>query len=89
EMACENAGADKGYLILGKSENLLSETAMSGKPYPAITLISHPVGKRVNFSRTTVRYVARMLEPVVLNDTEQAGIFAGDPYLAGPCPQSI
>ncbi len=82
QIAMENAGADKGYLILEKDEKLLIEAAQEGHIHHAATATPLPLEKSVHLSRSMGRYVARTLEPVVVNDPEQAGIFARDPYIA-------
>ena len=42
-----------------------------------------------NIAAAVVRYVARSSEAVVLNDNEDPGIFAGDPYLSRYSPKSV
>ena len=89
EIAIENAGADKGYIILEIDENLFIEAAKESDMQSAAVITAVPLENSANLSHAIVRYVARSLEPVVLNDVEQAGIFSGDSYIAQSLPKSI
>jgi len=89
EIAIENAGADKGYLILEKDENLFIEATQESDMQNAEVITAVPLENSADLSLAIVRYVARTLEPVVLNDVGQAGIFAKDPYIAHSRPKSI
>ena len=89
EIAIENAGADKGYLILEKDENLFIEAAKESDMQNAVVITATPLESCSNLSPAVVRYVARSLEPVVLNDMEQAGISARDLYIARSQSKSI
>ena len=81
EIAIENAGAEKGYLILEKDENLFIEAAKESTMQNAALITAVPLETSASVSRAIVRYVARTLTPVVLNGVEKAGIFARDPYV--------
>jgi DNA-binding CsgD family transcriptional regulator len=81
-MAIEHAGADKGYLMLEKAGKMLIEAVKERDMHTVSMITPLSLEKNVNLSRAMVRYVIRTLEPVVLNDMEQAGIFARDPYIA-------
>lgn len=74
KMAIEIAGANKGYLIM-------IDGAQEFDIQHALVMTPHSPERDINMSRAAVRYVLRTLEPVVLNDVEQADIFAGDPYM--------
>lgn len=88
ELAIKNVGADKGYLILNKDETLFIEAAKGINMHNAENA-PIPLKKSVNLSQAIVRYVARTLDPVVVNDVEQAGIFARDSYIAHSRSKSI
>jgi DNA-binding CsgD family transcriptional regulator len=78
----ESAGADRGYLILAKDEELFIEAAKETTiQNPALFTLLAP-RQDVNISHAVIRYVLRTHEPVVLNDMTQAGIFTGDSYIA-------
>ncbi|MGE5542631.1 MAG: helix-turn-helix transcriptional regulator [Bacillota bacterium] len=89
EIATENAGADKGYLILERDGELFIEAVQEGEQTPARVIAPVPVEKSTSLSRAVVRYAARTLEPVVLNDGRGGGIFARDSYIARNSVMSI
>ncbi|WP_094603994.1 Serine/threonine-protein kinase PknD [Sporomusa silvacetica DSM 10669] len=89
EIAIENAGATKGYLILEQDEKFFIEAAKEGELHPVALAMSTSLEENSKLARTIVRYVTRTLEPVVMNDLEQAGIFSTDPYLAQSLSKSI
>ncbi|HHY39126.1 MAG TPA: AAA family ATPase [Clostridia bacterium] len=82
DIAVENAGADKGYLILERDGELFVEAAKEGGKHPATVITPVSLEKSANLSRAMVRYAFRTLEPVVVNDGREAGIFAKDPHIA-------
>lgn len=88
DIAIENAGADKGYVLLEKDGELFIE-ALKESEHPAAVIAPAPLEESNGLSRAVVRYVARTLEPVVLNGGDQAGIFAGDPYITQSPAKSI
>ncbi|MBD2040743.1 ATP-binding sensor histidine kinase [Microcoleus sp. FACHB-672] len=81
KIAIENAGAQKGCLILNQKDSLIIEaigevegnevTVM--QPSPAEIALAVPV--------TVINYVGRTQKSVVLNDAENEGIFSHDPYI--------
>ncbi len=89
DVAIENAGADKGYLILEKNENLFIEAARDSNLKTTAIITPLPLEESINLSRMIVRYVARTLEIVIINNIEQAGIFAKDPYILHSCSKSV
>jgi histidine kinase len=87
-MAVENAGADRGFLILEQSGKLYIEAILeSSATAGAVTPI--PLEENSHLSHAVVRYVARTLETVVINETQQAGIFARDRYFTRSPAQSV
>lgn len=87
ETAMKSVGADKGYLVLIKGEELYIEAA--GKPDEPPSAVRVPLEQSVNLPQGMVRYVARTQESVVINRRDPAGIFARDPYLIQNQVQSI
>jgi DNA-binding CsgD family transcriptional regulator len=81
-MAIEIAGAEKGYLIM-------IDGAQELDIHHALVMTPHSLEQDINMSRAMVRYVIRTLEPVVLNDVEQADIFPGDSYIRESRTKSI
>lgn len=88
EIAIEHGGGDQGYVILEKNDKLLIAAAQDGVVHAGAAVPTR-LEKSANLSRAIVRYVARTLESVVLNDAEQAGIFTQDSYFAKPRVQAI
>lgn len=89
ELALKSTNADKGYLILENDDELFIEAIKDSKNNT--NFFNKPISleKMPGLSRQVVRYVARTLEPIVVNDSKQAGIFAGDPYIANSEVKSI
>jgi predicted ATPase/GAF domain-containing protein/tRNA A-37 threonylcarbamoyl transferase component Bud32 len=85
----ENAGAERGALILSRGEQLTIE-ATFGVGGSAVTVgPSRPVERAFDLARGVVFYVARTREPVVLDDVATATRFADDPYMKDAAPKSI
>jgi len=91
----ENAGAQKGFLILEKKGKLLIEAEGSADKDGVTVLQSIPVqsvwepGDKLLMSHTIVNYVARTRESVVLNDATNNPRFAHCPYIKLHKPKSI
>ena len=87
-IATQSMGADRGYIILEKSDELFIE-AMRDSNIDGTLVKTLKTEDCDNLSKAVVRYVARTSETVVLNTREYGGIFAGDPYIAESSPKSI
>lgn len=92
----ENAGAQRGYLVLKKNGHWVIEaegTIEEAKPdgSPAVTALqSIPIETSDDkLSPAIVNYVARTRDDVVLNDAAQAGLFTQDPYVVQNQPKSV
>jgi len=85
----ENAGAQKGFLILSKEDALVIEAEKSVNKADVVTLRSIPIEARQDLPMMLIRYVERTKEDVVLNDARQESYFTADPYIATQYPQSI
>ncbi len=87
-LVIENAGAQKGDLILSDSGTLKIEA--SGEiDSPVQVLQSLPVANTQKLPSAIINYVARTLENVVLSDATREGIFTADPYIVKNQPKSI
>ncbi|WP_017315697.1 trifunctional serine/threonine-protein kinase/ATP-binding protein/sensor histidine kinase [Mastigocladopsis repens] len=81
----ENAGAQKGFLILETSGQLLIEasgevnSSIEGNTYQTKVLQSIPIDNRLPAS--IINYVVRTKESVVLNDATSEGNFTLDLYI--------
>ncbi len=77
----ENAGAERGILILPRGEKLLVEAAKETNSENVSILRSLPIEEFAKLSCKIVNYVARTREAVILNDASEASNFNDDAYL--------
>jgi len=84
----ENAGAEKGYLILDKQGRRVIEAEGAVGQEAVTTLQSIPI-EEGRVSTAIVNYVARARENVVLDDAVTAGEFTQDEYVVVNQPKSI
>ncbi|MEG4344828.1 ATP-binding sensor histidine kinase [Microcoleus sp. A003_D6] len=95
KIAIENAGAEKGFLILEKAGNWAIEAEGSVKEDEVSVLRSLPLnataasGEMPKLASAIANYVIRTQENVVLNNATQEGQFTRDPYIAATQPKSI
>jgi signal transduction histidine kinase len=87
KIAIENAGAQRGSLILEKEGQLMIEA--EGAIDDVVVLQATPVEISPDFPTTIIRYVERTKEQVVLSNATQENIFATDPYITKKQPKSI
>ncbi|MCP4690770.1 MAG: GAF domain-containing protein, partial [Desulfobacterales bacterium] len=88
----ENAGAQKGLLMLAEGDRLVIEAEGHVDREEMIVLQSIPVDPRGAEARapySLIQYVVRTKEDVVLNDPAREGKFTRDPYIVRRRPQSI
>jgi predicted ATPase/signal transduction histidine kinase/tRNA A-37 threonylcarbamoyl transferase component Bud32 len=83
----ENAGAEKGCLILEKDNNFAIEASGFASKNSFEVLQSLPIDNNVPAS--IVNYVARTKQTVVLNDASGESKFADDSYIKQNKPKSI
>ena len=95
EVAIENAGAEKGVLMLPQNETWLiqaqvvkdspdSETVQMDSLLQAI-----PVEQSSVVPTMVINYVGRTCEPLALANASQERLFAADPYITQQQPQSV
>jgi PAS domain S-box-containing protein len=84
----ENAGAQKGFLILETQGRLLIEASGTVEQEQVTVLQSIPIDNG-DVSTAIANYVARTKESVVLNDATREGKFTNDPYIQAHQPKSI
>ena len=89
DLAVRIAGADRGYLILEKDGQLLIEADWLEDRQTITAQAPVAVEKCEWLSKGIVRYVARTLETVVLNDKDRTGIFTADDYVTQAKVKSI
>ncbi|MEG4577432.1 AAA family ATPase [Microcoleus sp. N3A4] len=85
----ENAGAQRGYLILSSQEKLLIEAEGTIDDEQVTVLQSIPVENCQELSSAIVNYVSRTQESVVLDDAARSGQFTNDAHIRKHQPKSI
>ncbi|MFC1848918.1 response regulator [candidate division CSSED10-310 bacterium] len=85
----ENAGAQKGSLILKKDDKLIIEAQMSTEKGIKSDYKSVSVEQCRELSTPIIHYVARTWENVVLDDASNQGDFTQDAYVIQNKPKSI
>ena len=81
EIVIENAGAQRGCLILQKDGKWLIEAEGAADSKGGTTLQTIEVEESDAVCAAIVRYVARSHESVVLDNAAQQGLFVDDPYV--------
>ena len=85
----ENAGAEKGLLVLNRNGILHIEARISLNPNAVHTGISTPAAESNLLPQTLVRYVERAKETTILDNATFDSRFASDPYIVRTRPKSI
>jgi serine phosphatase RsbU (regulator of sigma subunit) len=85
----ENAGAEKGFLILEQKGQLMIEAEAGVGQDDIRVLQSVPVKDNPAVSEGIINYVARTKERVILNDAVHEGDFRDEPYIVEKQPKSI
>jgi signal transduction histidine kinase/CheY-like chemotaxis protein len=83
----ENAGADRGCLLLPQQDNWFIEAEGQVNSSDITILQSMAIENRV--STHIIHYIARTQENVVLSDATQEERFSQDPYIVKQAPKSI
>jgi signal transduction histidine kinase/CheY-like chemotaxis protein len=89
ELVLENAGAQRGALVLDEGGELSVAARLSVEGARIETGLSEPLGQSHDVPTTVVHYAARTGEPVVTGDARSEARFAGDPYLASRAVLSL
>ena len=76
----ENAGAEKGYLVLKKDGRLIIEARVS-TDQSRLSNLPSPIETCDDLSLSTVRYVIRTGKHILLNDAVNNGRFQNDPHI--------
>ncbi|MFO7599299.1 MAG: ATP-binding protein, partial [Candidatus Desulfacyla sp.] len=88
-LVIENAGAERGFLILKKGEELI--ISARSVPDSGLDILTDPVSVETcpDLSPAVVRYVARTGEDLVLNDATADNLFSTDDYIREHRPRSL
>ena len=95
KIVIENAGAQKGFLILNNEDNWVIEAQGTIDKEEIPILQSIPIESTDNdklipiLPTTIINYVARTQEYLVLNDAASEGQFINDPYIIATQTKSI
>jgi signal transduction histidine kinase/DNA-binding NarL/FixJ family response regulator len=89
KIVIENAGAEKGFLILDKSGELLIEAQGNLEEDDIKVLQSKPVSNSQELPVSIINYVERTHKDVVLKDASVSEIFATDTYIVNSKPKSV
>ena len=85
----ENAGAQKGFLILN-TENELFIEALAYAEKDEISVMKHiPIGQYDELAKTIINYVSHAHKSILLNDAANEGKFTQDPYVIRQKSKSI
>jgi predicted ATPase len=88
-MTIENAGADRGLLILPTGdEYLIQAEARATGDHVEVTMRQEPI-TGITCPESLVRYVIRMRESVILDDASKPNLFSADDYLRDRQSKSI
>ncbi|OSI50043.1 ATP-binding sensor histidine kinase [Bradyrhizobium canariense] len=88
-IALENAGADRGLLILATGdEYLIQAEARTTSDQVEVTMRQEPI-TGIACPESLVRYVIRTRESIILNDASKSNLFSGDDYLRDGQSKSI
>jgi PAS domain S-box-containing protein len=88
-VAIENAGADRGRLILpAGDEYLVQAEARATGDRIEVTMRQEPI-TGITCPESLVRYVIRTRESVILDDASRPNLFSGDDYLRDQQSKSI
>jgi predicted ATPase/serine phosphatase RsbU (regulator of sigma subunit)/tRNA A-37 threonylcarbamoyl transferase component Bud32 len=85
----ENAGAERGVLVMENAGKLLIEAEGAVGSDAPVVLQALPLEASEHVSEAIVRYVARVRENVVLDDAGVEGQFVSDPYVQRTRAKSI
>jgi len=88
-LTMENAGAQRGVLVLASDGQLFVEAEMTLDRQETTVRQSTPLDSSTAFSKSIVNYVARTAKPVVLDHAAKQGKFTHTPYILKAQPKSI
>ncbi|SIO47501.1 PAS domain S-box-containing protein [Bradyrhizobium erythrophlei] len=88
-VALENAGADRGLLILPAEDDHLIQAEAKAAGDQIDVVLCQKLITGVTCPESIVRHVIRTRESVILDDASKPNIFSGDDYLRGRPAKSI
>ena len=88
-LVLENAGAQRGALLLERDGQLLVEATFGVEPEALVLGPSEPLETRADLPHTVALLVARVREPLVLDDASADARFARDPCIVARGTRSV
>ncbi len=88
-VSLENAGAERGCLILVRNDNLIVKVRGELGEEKRFDWLSLSLGDYDGLARSVVQYVARTSEPVVLENAAASGMFTTDPHIKATACKSV
>ncbi|MBU3914279.1 GAF domain-containing sensor histidine kinase, partial [bacterium] len=85
----ENAGAEKGYVLLNRNDEFLIEAAADTNTNEVHILNSIKVEESKGLSKGIVNYVLTTGKSVVLPNEDDTNLFINDPYVREKHPKSV
>ena len=89
QFAIENAGAQKGYLILVNHNKLTIEAGREVGKEEVTVLQSQSVETTTILPQGIINYAMRTQEDLVLSDAANQGLFINEPYIVENQPKSV
>ncbi len=89
QILLENAGAQRGFLILEKNNEKVIEAEIMADSDDVKTLQSIPLNSCSTIARSIVNYVALKKEPVLLDNAAESTLFGDDAYVKQQQARSI
>jgi len=88
-LVIENAGAEKGFLLLPQQDNWFIEAKGHIDSDEVAVLQSLDIETSEQIPVKIIHYVARTQESVILHNATQEGNFTKFPYIVKHCPKSV
>lgn len=85
----ENMGAQRGFLILKREDNLIIEAYVDSTSNIKEILISKPLDEWEELPKTVIRFTGRTGESVVFSEKTDKFLFSKDPYIINKKPKSF
>ena len=89
KIVMENAGAEKGFVILARKKGLMVEAEGTTDSVDVSVLKSISLDRHKGLSAAVVNYVARTKETLILKNASVEGEFIKDEYILNTRPKSI
>lgn len=89
KIAAENAGAERGALVLKRAQQMRIEAEVSAEHGPSVPDSPVPLEQSSVLPVGIIRFVTRTQECVVLSDAAREGAFTQDAYVMRHRPRSV